>query len=39
MSSWGSYSINDVSAIMPYFFWNNVDDAKDKCMSILKATE
>lgn len=20
-------------------FWNNVDDAKDKCMSILKATE
>jgi peptide/nickel transport system substrate-binding protein len=26
MSSWGSYSINDVSAIMPYFFWNNVDD-------------
>ncbi len=31
MSSWGSYSINDVSAIMPYFFWNNVDDlARDE---------
>jgi peptide/nickel transport system substrate-binding protein len=31
MSSWGSYSINDVSAIMPYFFWNNVDDlARDQ---------
>ncbi|MCC6719590.1 MAG: ABC transporter substrate-binding protein [Acetobacteraceae bacterium] len=26
MSSWGSYSINDVSSIMPYFFWQNVDD-------------
>ncbi len=26
LSSWGSYSINDVSAIMPYFFSNNVDD-------------
>ena len=26
MSSWGSYSINDVSAIMPYFFSMNVDD-------------
>jgi peptide/nickel transport system substrate-binding protein len=26
MSSWGSYSINDVSAIMPYFFSSNVDD-------------
>jgi peptide/nickel transport system substrate-binding protein len=25
-SSWGSYSINDVSAIMPYFFSGNVDD-------------
>ena len=31
MSSWGSYSINDVSAILPYFFWQNVDDlARDK---------
>jgi peptide/nickel transport system substrate-binding protein len=31
MSSWGSYSINDVSAIMPYFFWQNVDDlARDQ---------
>ena len=26
LSSWGSYSINDVSAIMPYFFSMNVDD-------------
>ena len=26
ISSWGSYSINDVSAIMPYFFSSNVDD-------------
>ena len=26
MSSWGSYSINDVSAIMPYFFSMTVDD-------------
>ncbi len=26
LSSWGSYSINDVSAIMPYFFNGNVDD-------------
>lgn len=25
-SSWGSYSINDVSAIMPYFFSMNPDD-------------
>jgi len=25
-NSWGSYSINDVSAIMPYFFSNNADD-------------
>ncbi len=25
-SSWGSYSINDVSAILPYFFSSNVDD-------------
>jgi len=25
-SSWGSYSINDVSAIMPYFFSQTVDD-------------
>ncbi len=26
MSSWGSYSINDVSAIMPYFFTGSSDD-------------
>lgn len=26
MSSWGSYSINDVSAIMPFFFSGNNDD-------------
>jgi peptide/nickel transport system substrate-binding protein len=26
LSSWGSYSINDVSAIMPFFFWGNQDD-------------
>jgi len=31
MSSWGSYSINDVSAIMPYFFWQDVNDlARDQ---------
>jgi peptide/nickel transport system substrate-binding protein len=27
MTSWGSYSINDVSAILPYWFSSNVDDA------------
>ncbi len=26
LSSWGSYSINDASAIMPFFFSSNVDD-------------
>jgi len=26
INSWGSYSINDVSAIMPYFFSGNADD-------------
>jgi peptide/nickel transport system substrate-binding protein len=26
MSSWGSYSVNDVSAIMPYFFTGSADD-------------
>jgi peptide/nickel transport system substrate-binding protein len=26
ISAWGSYSINDASAIMPYFFSSNVDD-------------
>jgi peptide/nickel transport system substrate-binding protein len=26
LSSWGSYSINDVSAIMPYFFNGGLDD-------------
>ena len=26
MSSWGSYSVNDVSAIMPYFFTGASDD-------------
>ncbi len=26
MSSWGSYSVNDVSAILPYFFGGSSDD-------------
>jgi peptide/nickel transport system substrate-binding protein len=26
MTSWGSYSINDVSAILPYWFSSNADD-------------
>jgi len=26
MSSWGSYSVNDVSAIMPFFFGGSADD-------------
>jgi peptide/nickel transport system substrate-binding protein len=26
MGSWGSYSINDVSAILPYFFTGGGDD-------------
>ncbi|MDR3537775.1 MAG: ABC transporter substrate-binding protein [Acetobacteraceae bacterium] len=36
MSSWGSYSINDVSAILPYWFSSNVDDAaQDKEVTAL----
>jgi peptide/nickel transport system substrate-binding protein len=36
MSSWGSYSINDVSAILPYWFNSNVDDpAQDKEVTAL----
>lgn len=34
LSSWGSYSINDVSAIMPYFFSNNAEDyARDPALT------
>jgi peptide/nickel transport system substrate-binding protein len=36
MTSWGSYSINDVSAILPYWFNANVDDpAQDKEVTAL----
>ena len=36
MTSWGSYSINDVSAILPYWFSSNADDpAKNKELTDL----
>ncbi len=36
LSSWGSYSINDVSAIMPYFFNSGADDmARDPEVTAL----
>ena len=37
--SWGSYSINDVSAIMPYFFGGGSNDySRDpKVMELVKA--
>ena len=39
LSSWGSYSINDVSAIMPYFFSKTVDDLArdDELTAALRA--